>query len=82
MPVTINQIKTAGVNAAAELGYAVISVASRLNANASTQFLWTLTKDGKRYMMENTVMLYNVRPADLPTFARVFKQDMNNAKEY
>lgn len=81
MTVTIDQIKTAAAAAMAAEGYAGNLFGTRTNGNGSTTFAWALSKDGKNYLMENSVVLANVNVSDLPTFIEVFKGDLKNAKE-
>jgi hypothetical protein len=81
MAVTINDIQTTGTATLKAEGYAGNLFGTRLNGNGSTSFVWSLSKDGKNYLMENNVHLGNVDAKDLSVFAEVFKGDLKNAVE-
>lgn len=81
MTVTITQIQATGTAALQAEGYTGNLFGARLNGNGSTSFVWSLSKDGKNYLMANTVHLNNVTATDLPIFAEVFKGDLKNAVE-
>lgn len=81
MTVTIAQIQTTGVAALQAEGYTGNLFGTRLNGNGSTSFVWSMSKDGKNYLMENAVHLNHVAATDLPVFAEVFKGDLKNAVE-
>jgi len=81
MTVTIAQIQAAGTAALQAEGYTGNLFGTRLNGNGSTSFVWSMSKDGKNYLMENAVFLKNVEPSGLPVFTEVFKGDIKNAVE-
>ena len=81
MTITIAQIQTTGVAALEAEGYTGNLFGTRLNGDGTTAFVWSFAKDGKNYLMENSVHLGHVQEGDLKIFAEVFKGDLKNAVE-
>jgi hypothetical protein len=79
--ITLAQIQATGTAALQTEGYTGNLFGTRLNGNGSTSFVWSLSKDGKNYLMENAVFLGSVTVVDLPVFAEVLKGDLKNAVE-
>jgi len=75
------QLVTEAIVVAEAQGYVVTGPSRRLNGDGSYGLLWQLTKAGKKYQLQTTVVLTNETPESIAVYPNIFKAELANVKE-